>query len=331
MLILCLRLVKLLKIGISVKSQTALIVGAGEIAKEYVKILLELGIQVTLVCRDNAKASNLKNSFNIQAYGGGCEKILNESTEFFDFAINAVTVENLFEINSLLLTSKKVRKILTEKPGALLTNDFEALSKLSKELDVPLYIAYNRRYFSSTVKLKEILKEENPTSCFFEFTEWFWRINTANYSPVVINEWLLANSSHVIDLAFYLGNGVASLSAAGRKSNPHSKICDQYVGHGLFNSGAVFSYIADWTSAGRWKVEFSTKEGRYMLCPLEKLFFQKRGTLEYVEMPIDNSLDTKFKAGFYLQVKDFITDKPTLKSILDQNKDLLFFNQIKSS
>lgn len=329
MLILCLRLVKLLRIGSFMKSQSALIVGAGEIAKEYAKILKDFGIHVTIVCRDSDKAATLKSN-EIQAFGGGCEAFLKDTKQNFDFAINAVTVENLFKVNTLLLESNRVKKILTEKPGALSLNEFDILSGLTSKLNIPIYIAYNRRYFASTLKLKEILTNEKSTSAFFEFTEWFWKINSANYSQEVLNEWFIANSSHVVDLAFFLGDGVSSLSSLSKKSNPASIICDQYVGHGAFNSGSIFSYIADWASAGRWKIEFSTKEGRYMLCPLEKLFFQKRGTLEYLEIPIDNSLDLKYKPGFYRQVQDFLEDKPlALKTIIEQKKDVVFLNQIK--
>lgn len=316
--------------GLSMNSKSALIIGAGEIAQEYARILKDFGIEVTLVCRDGDKASVLKKSYDIQAHGGGCELFLNDTKQIFDLAINAVTVEDLFKINVLLLQSKKIKKILTEKPGALHINEFENLSKLSSENNVPLFIAYNRRYFASTMKLKEILAIQKPSSAFFEFTEWFWKININNYSQIVLDEWLIANSSHVIDMAFFLGGGVSSLSSMSKGSSQQAKNNDQYVGHGAFNSGALFSYIADWTSAGRWKVEFSTNEGRYMLCPLEKLYFQKRGTLEYIEVSIDSSLDLKFKPGFYRQVQDFIEDNSSnLKSILEQKIDILYFNQIK--
>lgn len=313
------------------RSQSALIIGAGEIAKEYAKILKDLGIEVTIVCRDSDKAFAIETSHAIRSFGGGCEKFLKTTQLTFDFAINAVTVENLFEINKLLLKSGLVKKVLTEKPGALKPEEFEVLSELSIQYNVPMYIAYNRRYFASTIKLKSILSTEDITSAFFEFTEWFWKINKANYSQLVLDEWFIANSSHVVDLAFFLGNGVSKISSLSRsQDSSNTQSCDQYVGHGAFNSGALFSYIADWTSAGRWKAEFSTKEGRYMLCPLEKLFYQKRGTLEYIEIKIDSSLDVKYKPGFFNQIKDFIEEKPlTLKSIFDQQKDILFFNKIK--
>ena len=314
------------------KSQSALIIGAGEIAKEYAKILKESGVQITMVCRSQEKADAVMKLNDYQVHSGGCTEFLKNTKQNFDMAINAVTAESLFEVNKQLVKSKRVKKVLCEKPGALRKNEFDELSSLSLENNIHIYIAYNRRYFSSTIKLKEILATEQATSAFFEFTEWFWKINIANYSKEVIEEWLLANSSHVIDLAFHLGGGVSTLSSLTRATDPKATIQDQYVGHGRFNSGAVFSYIADWKSAGRWKVEFSTIEGRYMLCPLEKLFFQKRGMLEYSEIAIENSLDLKYKPGFYLQVQDFLLEKPVgLKSMIEQKSDCVFFDQVKKS
>jgi predicted dehydrogenase len=307
-----------------------LIIGVGLIAQEYAKILASQKIPFVMVGRNKEKAEKLAKEFQYDVFAGGAENYLATTSQQFDCAINAADTESLYLINRALLLSGKVKKILTEKPGAFTEIEFKELFELSKTSGVPLFIAYNRRNFSSVQKLKEILSVEKNTSLFFEFTEWFWRINPKDYSENTIKEWILCNSSHVLDLAFYLGNGVKDISCSSVKTNKNEVNNSQYVGHGVMNNGALFSYIADWESAGRWKVEASTTNGRYMLCPLEKLFFQKRGTLEYVEVPFDTALDQKFKPGFYKQVMDLMaTGKPNLKSIEEQLEHYYLYQKMK--
>ena len=120
--------------------------------------------------------------------------------------------------------------------------------------------------------------------------------------------WFLANSSHVVDLAFYLGGKpkeISTYTAGGLAWHPSASI---FAGAGVSENGALFSYQANWESAGRWSVEILTKEHRLILRPLEKLQVQKRGSVkvDFVE-GIDYTLDEKYKPGLYLQTKKFIT------------------------
>jgi predicted dehydrogenase len=306
-----------------------LIVGVGLIAQEYAKVLKELGVSFTLVGRDPKKTQAVKDHLHCEVFSGGVQNFLEATSMKFDGAINAVDTENLYPVNLALIQSGKVRQVLTEKPGAFTETEFKHLAEASEKVSCPLYIAYNRRNFSSVLKLKEILSKERNTSLFFEFTEWFWRINPSEYSAKTIKEWILCNSSHVLDLVFFLGDGVREIKSSSVRSTSEAINNTQYVGHGLMNNGSLFSYIADWESAGRWKVEASTANGRYMLCPLEKLFFQKRGTLEYVEIPLETTLDEKFKPGFYKQVAALKEKNPGLKTIQDQVRDFSFYKKIQ--
>ena len=52
-----------------------------------------------------------------------------------------------------------------------------------------------------------------------------------------------------------------------------------FVGSGISEKNIPFSYNANWDSAGRWWVEFLTKENRYIMKPMEQLFVQKRGSI----------------------------------------------------
>ena len=82
-----------------------------------------------------------------------------------------------------------------------------------------------------------------------------------------------------------------------------------FSGSGKTVNGALFNYNANWLSAGRWSLELLTSKGKYILCPLEKLFFQKKGSLEIREIKLNDNYDKKFKPGFYKQTRAFLSNK----------------------
>ena len=58
----------------------------------------------------------------------------------------------------------------------------------------------------------------------------------------------------------------------------------------------LFSYNANWESAGRWWVEFLTNKNRYLMKPMEQLFVQKRGSI---------SLDKISPGIYFIKTEEF--------------------------
>jgi hypothetical protein len=81
----------------------------------------------------------------------------------------------------------------------------------------------------------------------------------------------------------------------------------RFAGAGKTATGALFSYLANWESAGRWGVEICTPASRLILKPLEKLQVQSRGRFDIVEVALDSDLDLRFKPGLYRQARAFLT------------------------
>ena len=81
---------------------------------------------------------------------------------------------------------------------------------------------------------------------------------TAKQSDKIKKAWFLQNSTHVIDLAFLwpAGPKIYALKAGKLKWHPSGAI---YAGAGITDKRALFSYHANWNSAGRWSVEVMTK------------------------------------------------------------------------
>jgi hypothetical protein len=132
---------------------------------------------------------------------------------------------------------------------------------------------------------------------------------TAGRGPEILNNWFLANSSHVVDLAFHLGGPPASVDARVTGTLDWHPAGATFAGSGRTERGALFSYLADWSAPGRWGVEIRTPKRRLILQPLESLKIQEHGSFTVREVPPDD-LDTRFKPGLYRQMKAFLSDRP---------------------
>jgi predicted dehydrogenase len=215
--------------------------------------------------------------------------------------INAVAIEALNEITHELV-KHKIQKILLEKPGALEIEELQELKDASEYYGSKIVIGYNRRHYASIRKLKKILSKENITSFEFEFTEWVDRINPNDYSEKALNNWIKSNSAHVIDTAFYLASGMPTeLNAISKGKNqitwhPQASV---FIGSGMVGD-IPFSYNADWTSQGRWKIYIRTDKGKYVLEPMEKLGFIPKNSIHIQEVTID---DDKSKPGLEHQIR----------------------------
>ena len=198
-----------------------------------------------------------------------------------------------------------------EKPGALYLSELESLHELSANKNAKVFIAYNRRLYSSVFKLRKSVESDGITSAVFEFTEWSHKIRLLKKAPGVKERLLLVNSTHVIDLVFDL----IGLPAEGKWHGWHVGSLDwhpasaRFHGAGLSELGIPFSYHADWESAGRWAVEISTRKNKYILRPLESLQVVPLGSVESRSVELCNQLDLKFKPGLFLQCESFLNER----------------------
>jgi predicted dehydrogenase len=220
--------------------------------------------------------------------------------------IVAVGVEKLHE-TTLQLLDYGVRSILVEKPAGLDKYQIDAVCLKSKQTNAKVFVAYNRRFYASALKAKEIITEDGGVTSFnFEFTEWAHEIEKLTKAQGVKKHWFLGNSTHVVDLAFYLGGSpkqISSFTAGSVTWHPTASI---FSGAGVSKNGALFSYQANWESAGRWSVEILTRVNRLIFRPMEKLQIQKRGSLDISLVPCNYDIDQVFKPGLYSQTKSFI-------------------------
>ncbi|RCS57427.1 Gfo/Idh/MocA family oxidoreductase [Parvibium lacunae] len=291
------------------RSLNVWVVGAGPMALDYVKVLIEVGAHITVVGRGAKSASHMQETYGVPVIAGGLDNFLIAKPALPDAAIVAVGVEVLASVAAQLLNFG-VKKILLEKPGALSYTELSALQQRAQSLGADIYIAYNRRMYAAVMAANQMIEEDGGIqSMHFEFTEWGHVIESISKAPGVKEAWVLANSTHVIDLAFYLGGTPTELNAVTAGTSlcwhPSASI---FSGAGKTDRGVLFSYQANWDAPGRWSLEVLSRHRRFIFRPMETLQVMRRGSVSIDQVVIDDKYDKNFKPGLYKQVDCFLND-----------------------
>lgn len=305
-----------------------LLVGAGNMAKQYAPILEALHVDYDVVCQSEQTASDFVEKAGHACISGGLETLLKKSTLPYNKAIIAVGVEYLYGA-CVALMEHGTKSILVEKPGGLNSVEINKLGEAAKKHGADIRIAYNRRLYASVLKAKQLIEEDGGVlSGNFEFTEWSHVIDPLEKAPGVKENWFLANSTHVVDLAFHLLGKPSTMSTyTGDAVAWHTPAI--FAGAGQTDRGALFTYRANWKSPGRWGVEVLTAKRKLVLQPMEKLQEQLHGSVAVVDVPIDDSIDLQYKHGLFLQTSAFIQgDLHLLKSLDEQLQDVLIFDKM---
>jgi len=293
------------------------LVGAGTMAQDYAKVLQGIGQDFEVIGRNAASAENFQSATGHPVRQGG----LSDALEIFgapEQAIVAVGVEHLAGV-TIALIEAGTRRILVEKPGGLNTSEIRALQQVAARHKAEVMIAYNRRFHASTDMAQKLIAEDGgATSCTFEFTEWSHVIAPLTKGPGVKAAWFLANSTHVVDLAFHLCGFPKDWKAwHGGALNWHPSAA-RFCGSGITEQDVFFSYHADWETPGRWGVEVLTRKRRFILRPMEQLQVVLLGSVKVDSVELYDRLDKEFKPGLYAQTKAFLDRDNSLFCSIDE-------------
>lgn len=303
-----------------------LLVGTGPMAIEHAKVLQAMKIPLTVIGRGQESAVKFKDAIGIEPATGGIKKWLaDHKNQPLTQAVVAVS-ENELGNTTLDLLQNGFSKILVEKPGGLDIGQIAEVSKMAKKTEASVYVGYNRRWYASVKKAHEFIDEDGGVISFnFEFTEWSHVITPLQKAPGVKEQWFLHNSTHVIDLAFYLCGFPSHMTSYVKGSLPWHPRASIFSGAGISEIGALFSYQANWEAPGRWGVEILTPKRRLILRPMESLQVQSIGSVKIEPVEIDDKLDTSYKPGLYRQMESFLSDHPVLCTIHEQAEHSHFF------
>jgi predicted dehydrogenase len=315
------------------KKTEVIIIGSGNMAVEYSKVLKKLKKKHTAICRSKESAVRFfENTGIICDYNNGLEDYLVHKMSKNNkpkFAIVAVPVEDLFEIG-LKLVNAGIKNILLEKPGALFQEQLVKLNEVAVEKQAKIYVAYNRRFFQSVRHLKKMAQDDGGiVSLYFDFTEWSDKIKPLKKGICVKERWVLSNSSHVIDLAFFLAGKPKDMKCFHTGYIGWHSGFSKFSGAGVTDKDIIFSYRADWDSSGRWGLMAYTKNFCFQLVPMENLHIVERNSVVKEEIILNSDIDLEFKPGLYHQIKAFISENDQDICLLkDHIQNFKFYEQI---
>ena len=304
------------------------VIGSGNMAQEYLKVLVSLKENFTIIGNRKKKVLKFKKIIKEKIIFGGLKNAL-KRYQPPTRAIVAVNVEKLESITIELL-NKGVKEILIEKPGALTSKAVLKIKNLANKKKSNVFIAYNRRFYKTVKLIKKISELDGGImSMNFEFTERTRSLKFRKRSGIVKRKWLIANSSHIIDLAFFIcGRPKKWTSYSSGKVYWHPSSI-RFSGAGITEKNILFSYHSDWQSPGQWSLEFMTKKRRLMLKPLEELKQIQFKSNKISKLKINNKFDIKFKPGIFLQTKNFLERKySNLCHIEDHLKNIKIYEKI---
>jgi hypothetical protein len=246
---------------------------------------------------------------------GGLGSALERIDDLPSMAVVAVPVESLAE-TTIQLARCGVRHMLTEKPAGLNLSELYRLQEEATTEGCSIYVAYNRRFYESVRKAREIIETDGGLgTIWFDFTERGSVVRSTDKPKEVLENWFLANSTHVVDLAFDLGGEPTALEArvsGGLEWHPKGS---RFVGCGTTTKSALFSYRADWEGPGGWGIEVTTRAHRLILRPLEGVQVQRLGSTSIEECELDDELDRRFKPGIYRQMQSFLSERAGLLTL----------------
>jgi len=289
-------------------SNKILLVGVGDMSQKYAAVLNHLNADFTPVGRGEVSAKLFSDSTGTTAVLGGLEQfIFSFKGTVASHAIVCLPVDKLHK-ETLRLIKFGVKNILVEKPAGLSYAQINDIANHASQFGCNIFIAYNRRFFSSVIELQKRIEQEGGLLSFsFDFTEWSDSINATSHNREVKENWVLANSTHVIDLAFFLGGKpteYSSHTSGGLHWHSRSSI---FCGSGITEKGVIFNYHSNWGSPGRWGLEFCTSQSRYTLKPMEKLQRVCHNSVKIENLEMSSAkFDNDFKPGLLLQTKAFL-------------------------
>lgn len=290
--------------------KTILLIGTGPMALDYAKVLIAQKKSFQVIGRGEESAKRFEDQTDIKPFVGGIQKYLQTNIIKDNTYVVIATGTEVLMPSLLLVLQAGAEKVLIEKPAAIsieeLINNRERLSSYSEKV----FVAYNRRFYTSVIEAQKMIEEDGGLQTMhFEFTEWAHKIEPLTKAPGVKENWFFANSTHVVDLAFYLAGKPEQWQAYSKSGvlKWHSKT--NFTGAGITEKGVLFSYLSNWESAGRWAVELLTEKRRIYLKPMEGISIQEKGTISVIEHTLDDSYDLQFKPGLYLQVEAFLADR----------------------
>ena len=278
-------------------------IGCGETAHFHAQALSALGVNIKCVFAYHKNSNNIKDfakEFNIHNKYYDIDEML--SSEELD----ALWIIIPWNMNHEIL--KRVRKydipIFVEKPIACSNKEIDELNKIYKNFKPHFQVGFNRRFYNFIPMLKEQLKKEDIKSIIIEAPE------SSSEDSAFNNNMIHANTSHLIDLVYYLFNSL-------RVEKTFIKDNMNYTAVLSLKGNVPVHFISSWNIHSNFSIKINSKNRIFHLKPIEKLTIYNSMEVKNLSssnnirsyVPVIESVhycDPDFKPGFLNQAKYFL-------------------------
>jgi predicted dehydrogenase len=306
--------------------------GAGRMGKEYAKVLRYLDHKFTLVTsrtpRDilidwvDLKLNNVR-IITLEEYF--------RSDQIAESVIVAVKSTATYKLCVDLL-NQGVKEILAEKPLAYNSTELFFLKNLVEANKANLLIAYNRRFYQTINKVKDIALEDGGIDFIsLDISErlWTWEPEWKSKTEILSEYPLISQTSHMFDLVQYFLGEIKLLNVLTTgKFNYFDK--PKFIINCQSNDGILVNFYGNWAAPGNWQVKLSSKRTTFQFSNLENVSISKREVdSDVISFSKSEENSGNFKAGVLEEVQAFINrDWTKFCKIEDQQRNLLLMEKI---
>ena len=299
------------------------LVGAGPITEEHIKAFI--GIENVVIAgiysRTKSKASHLAKKYSIGVVANSIAELHKRTNA--NLVVIAVSELSISQVCHEAF--KLPWTVLLEKPaGYNFSDSIKILGYLSESNSNGVYVALNRRHYSST------LYKYSGRRIIHVFDQGdIGGVNGSKKPIEVTKNWMYANSIHLVDYFLNFGRGnIIDVNNTIKWNLSNPTLVLAVIN---FDSGDTGIYSAVWNRPGPWAVTVTMNSRRWEMRPLEMGQFQDNGTRALNYYPEDH-LDLNFKPGFKRQaieaVKASRGEINSLVSLEEAFKSIKLVNQI---
>jgi predicted dehydrogenase len=291
------------------------IIGAGYMADEHTKAFADVA-EVELAgifSRSRPRAMALAEKHGVKSVCDSIDEL--HATTAADIVV--VAVPELAVAAVCMEVFKYPWMSLIEKPAGYDLADARQIAAAAGSRGRRAFVALNRRHYSSTravldevravdmPRLVNVLDQENPQVAL-----------EGGQPPLVVENWMYANSIHIIDyLRLFCRGRAESVDHVVRWQPDDPRFVLARI---TFSSGDIGVYQATWNGPGPWAVSVTTQARRWDMRPLEQASAQAYKSRKSEPMTT-HPWDTRFKPGLRLQAEEALrawrgeaTQLPTL-------------------
>ncbi len=286
------------------------LVGYGKFAPKHLDVLRALDVDLVGACnRSEAGRKKATEEGKIaRTYATIGELIAKEKP---DGILCTASVDGIFPAAKEIIASG-IPSMLEKPPGTTLA-EYEELCVLAKKHDTPVMVAFNRRHYSVVKKaIEDMGGVDKVTGVFIDWTEDPQHLLNTGHTRNQVERMIFGNSIHGIDLLTWFSGPIPKPQVVARDLGGESFRWVMAL-QGVSESGAIASFRSTWDSPGRWRVEVTSKDRRYLFAPLETCKVTQRGTKEERVLEPD-PIDASFKAGLHSQARAFLEMIDTRKA-----------------